>query len=231
MRTSDPGRLVMSRWLVSGCARRIDDPHPTSTNTSATATPRRARTRRQPAARTTLLGNLGSYHRAITTPVRRRRQFFDEGLTLLYGFNHEEAFRSFERAAALDPKAPMPHWGMSLALGTNYNDTATPDRLQQAHAHLTHAQQRAANGSEVERAFIDALAKRYVATPDDGNQPEREKRLRGGDGRGLEAVPRRSRCGDALRREHDEPAAVEALHVRRRRPSRAPSRSSRRSRA
>jgi tetratricopeptide (TPR) repeat protein len=127
------------------------------------------------AQRTTLLGNLGSYHRPITTASADAQKFFDEGLTLLYGFNHEEAFRSFERAAALDAKAPMPHWGMSLALGTNYNDTATPDRLQQAHAHLVHAQERAANGSEVERAFVDALAKRYVATPDDGQQKGREE--------------------------------------------------------
>ena len=127
-----------------------------------------------PAARTTLLGNLGSYHRAITTSNPEAQQFFDEGLILLYGFNHEESFRSFERAAALDPKAPMPHWGMSLALGTNYNDTATPDRLGRAYSHLTHAQERAANGSDVERAFIDALAKRYVAKSDDGKQPERE---------------------------------------------------------
>jgi hypothetical protein len=63
---------------------------------------------------------------------------------------------------------------MSLALGTNYNDTATPDRLQQAYMHLTHAQERAANANDAERAFIDALAKRYVATPNDGNQPKRE---------------------------------------------------------
>jgi tetratricopeptide (TPR) repeat protein len=126
-------------------------------------------------ARTTLLGNLGAYHRPITTSNGDAQKFFDEGLTLLYGFNHEEAFRSFERAAALDANAPMPHWGMSLALGTNYNDTATPDRLEKAHAHLTSAQQRAVNGSDVERAFITALSKRYVATPNDGNQAAREE--------------------------------------------------------
>jgi tetratricopeptide (TPR) repeat protein len=124
--------------------------------------------------RTTLLGNLGSFHRAITASAEAQK-FFDEGLTLLYGFNHEEAFRSFQRAAALDATAPMPHWGMSLALGTNYNDTATPDRVKQAYTHLTHAQDRASRGNPVEQAFIDALAKRYVATPDDGKQPEREQ--------------------------------------------------------
>lgn len=127
------------------------------------------------AARTTLLGNLGAYSRPIATSVPDAQRFFDEGLTLLYGFNHEEALRSFARAAALDPRVPMPHWGMSLALGTNYNDTATPDRLQRAFGHLEAARSRAAHGSAVERALIDALAQRYVATAADGQQPAREQ--------------------------------------------------------
>lgn len=127
-----------------------------------------------PVARTTLLGNLGDYHRPITTTVAEAQRFFDEGLTLLYGFNHEEALRSFARAATLDARAAMPHWGMSLALGTNYNDTATPDRLGVAFRHLSDARARAANGSDVERALIDALATRYVATPNDGQQAARE---------------------------------------------------------
>jgi tetratricopeptide (TPR) repeat protein len=126
------------------------------------------------ADRTALLGNLGSYHRAITASLEAQA-FFDEGLTLLYGFNHEEAFRSFRRAASLDPGAPMPHWGMAFALGTNYNDTATPDRLQQAYEHVRQAQERAARGSEIERALVAALAQRYVATPDDGKQQAREE--------------------------------------------------------
>jgi len=161
--------IVVAGIAVAGCNRQ--DPAPG--NTSAT-TPAGHGGHGAPVARTTLLGNLGQYSRPITTNNAEAQQFFDEGLTLLYGFNHEEAYRSFERAAALDGKAPMPHWGMSLALGTNYNDTATPDRLQQAYNHLTHAQERAAAGSDGERAFIDALAKRYVATPDDGQQPARE---------------------------------------------------------
>ena len=169
----------MSRWIalvfVSGlawaCGRGTEPAAPPSNATGAGA-----HDAHPPSAdgRTTLLGNLGSYHRAITASAEAQK-FFDEGLTLLYGFNHEEAFRSFQRASVLDANAPMPHWGMSLALGTNYNDTATPDRVKQAHTHVTHAQERAARGSDVERAFIDALAKRYVATPDDGKQPEREK--------------------------------------------------------
>ena len=127
-----------------------------------------------PVARTTLFGNLGSYHRPITTTSPEAQQFFDEGLALLYGFNHDEAFRSFERAAALDPAAPMPHWGMSLALGTNINDVAPADRLKQGYAHLADAQKRAASGNGVEQGLVAALGKRYVADPT-GDQMPREQ--------------------------------------------------------
>jgi hypothetical protein len=126
------------------------------------------------AARTTLLGNLGAYHRAIKTTNAEAQQFFDEGLTLLYGFNHEESFKSFELAAARDAASPMPHWGMSLALGTNINDVAPADRLKQGYAHLAEAQKRKAAGSDVEQGLVDALAKRYVADPA-GDQAVREQ--------------------------------------------------------
>ena len=126
------------------------------------------------APRTTLLGNLGSYHRAIKTANADAQKFFDEGLTLLYGFNHDESFKSFELAAAKDPASPMPHWGMSLALGTNINDVAPADRLKQAYTHLAQAGTRKGAGSEVEQGLVDALAKRYVADPT-GDQAVRER--------------------------------------------------------
>jgi hypothetical protein len=124
--------------------------------------------------RTTLLGNLGSFGRSIETSSAEAQQFFNEGLTLLYGFNHDEAFRSFQRAAALDDRAPMPHWGMALALGTNINDPAPAERIAKAYTHLAAAQGRAANGSAVEQALIAALAKRYVEKPE-GDPLTREK--------------------------------------------------------
>lgn len=126
------------------------------------------------APRTTPLGNLGSYHREIKTTSADAQRFFDEGLTLLYGFNHEESFKSFELAAAKDEASPMPHWGMALALGTNINDVAPADRLKQGYAHLAEAQKRRAAGSDVEQGLIDALAKRYVADPT-GDQTVRER--------------------------------------------------------
>jgi len=120
------------------------------------------------AVRTTLLGNLGSYSRPITTRNADAQRWFDEGLNLLYGFNHEESFRSFERASALDPTAPMPHWGMALALGTNINDPAPAERIQKAAVHLEDARRLAANGSPEEQAMIAALTLRYTGTPDGG---------------------------------------------------------------
>jgi len=124
--------------------------------------------------RTKLLGNLGSYHRVIKTTSPEAQQFFDEGLALLYGFNHEESFKSFERAATLDPASPMPHWGMSLALGTNINDVAPAERLKQGYAHLAEAERRTAAGSDVEQGLVAALGKRYVSDPT-GDQIGREQ--------------------------------------------------------
>ena len=65
---------------------------------------------------------LGRLHHPIATSSPDAQRFFDQGLTLVYAFNHDEAVRSFRRAAELDPAAAMPHWGIALALGPNIND-------------------------------------------------------------------------------------------------------------
>ncbi|MGH7183216.1 MAG: hypothetical protein ACREJN_14735, partial [Nitrospiraceae bacterium] len=69
----------------------------------------------------TLFDNLGSLHHPITTTSELAQQYFDQGLRLIYAFNHEEAIRSFEAAAQQDPQAAMPYWGIALALGPNIN--------------------------------------------------------------------------------------------------------------
>src|SRR5260370_35446959 len=70
--------------------------------------------------RATLLAGMGRHHHPIRASAEAQR-FFDEGLTLLFGFNHEEAIRSFERAIAIDPRPGMPYWGIALPLGPNIN--------------------------------------------------------------------------------------------------------------
>lgn len=114
----------------------------------------------------TLLSGMGSHRHPIATSSPEAQKFFDQGLTLLFGFNHEEAIRSFRRAAELDPKAAMPHWGTALALGMNYNDPQPPEeRLKAALAEAQQAVALSAAGPEAERAYAAALAKRYSADP------------------------------------------------------------------
>ena len=81
----------------------------------------------------TLLTGLGRLHHPIATPNPEAQRFFDQGLTLIYGFNHDEAVRSFRRAAELDPASPMPHWGIALALGPNINLDVDPEREKAAY--------------------------------------------------------------------------------------------------
>jgi hypothetical protein len=160
-------RLGSLGLLASGLLVACSSPSPPTTQAhGAHGTPA--------GERTALLGNLGAFGRTIQTSNPEAQQFFNEGLTLLYGFNHDEAFRSFARAAALDDRAPMPHWGMALALGTNINDPAPDERVAKAYVHLREAQARLAQGSPVEQALITALATRYVEKPS-GDPAVRER--------------------------------------------------------
>src|SRR5262249_35177114 len=113
-----------------------------------------------------LLSGLGTHRHPIATASPEAQKFFDQGMVMLFGFNHEEAFRSFEKAAQLDPKSPMPHWGMALATGSNYNDPEPEaSRLKRARAEVDKAQALAASAPENERAYVEALSKRYAADP------------------------------------------------------------------
>ncbi len=86
---------------------------------------------------------------------------FDQGMAQAFGFNHEAAIRSFERAAELDPSAPMPHWGKAWALGPNYNLDIDEARAKTAYDALAKAQSLAATGADNEKAYVEALAVRY----------------------------------------------------------------------
>jgi tetratricopeptide (TPR) repeat protein len=109
-----------------------------------------------------LYPGLGNYHPPITTKNPEAQTYFDQGLTLLYGFNHDEAARYFRRAAELDPEAAMPYWGLALSIGPNYNDTAVDEnRAKATHDAVQKAVERAPTVSAREQDYIRALAKRY----------------------------------------------------------------------
>lgn len=112
-----------------------------------------------------LFDDLGTYHHPITTAVPDAQRYFDQGLRLTYGFNHDEAIRAFREAIRLDPTCAMAHWGVALALGPNYNLPIDPEREQTALAAVATAQRLAANATPAERDYIAALATRYRVPP------------------------------------------------------------------
>lgn len=115
----------------------------------------------------TLLGGLGNLSHPVSTKNTDAQRFFNQGLTLVYGFNHEEAARSFRRAAELDPTLAMAYWGIALAVGPNINIDIDPDCERFAYEAVQTAQ-RLANApttSPSDRAYVRALSARYTNIP------------------------------------------------------------------
>ena len=112
-----------------------------------------------------LFSDLGSYSAPITTDEPMAQRFFDQGLTLTYGFNHAEAIRSFREAVRLDPECAMCYWGIAFALGPNINMSMVEDAQPEAYGAAQKAWQLAGNSTPREQAFIRALVNRYVPPP------------------------------------------------------------------
>ena len=112
-----------------------------------------------------LYEGLGTHQHAISTKSAEAQSYFDQGMKLSYAFNHAEAIRSFQQGAALDPQCAMCYWGIAYALGPNINAPITEEAAKAAWAAVGQARGAASGASEKERAFIEALAKRYTADP------------------------------------------------------------------
>ncbi len=110
-----------------------------------------------------LFTDLGQLRHPITTTSEQAQHYFDQGLRLVYAFNHEEAIRSFEAAARLDPAAAMAHWGIALALGPNINGAMAKADERRAWDALQKARAQASRVSPAEQRYIEALGKRYSA--------------------------------------------------------------------
>jgi hypothetical protein len=113
----------------------------------------------------TLMTGTGRLHHRIATKSHDAQRFFDQGLTFVYGFNHDEAIRAFRRAAELDPASPMPHWGIALALGPNINLDVDPEREKAAYDEAQRALALAATAPAPERGYVNALVTRYSNDP------------------------------------------------------------------
>ncbi len=115
-----------------------------------------------------LMEGLSDHHHPVKTSSPEAQKFFDQGFRLLYAFNHDEAERAFRRAAELDPKMAMAWWGVALVVGPNYNLPVDAAREKIAYDAVQRALALSAGGPEAERAYIEALARRYAndSSPD-----------------------------------------------------------------
>jgi len=118
-----------------------------------------------------LYTNLGSHTKRISTNVAATQQYFDQGLRLVYGFNHAEAIRSFTRAAELDPTCAMCYWGIALAYGPNVNAPMDAASGGAAYAAAQKALGLKSRATAAERAYIEAVAQRYAETPPTDRAP------------------------------------------------------------
>jgi tetratricopeptide (TPR) repeat protein len=153
--------VTLITLLVSafaGCAAR-----PAAPPAATAAAPSRRMV--PPGATAPLFSDLGDHHYGITARSELAQRYFDQGLTLIYGFNHAEAVRSFREAQRLDPTCAMCFWGEALALGPNINKPMDDKDVPTAWAALQKAQALADGATPKEQALIRALGKRYAAKP------------------------------------------------------------------
>jgi tetratricopeptide (TPR) repeat protein len=121
--------------------------------------------RRGPESGPILFDDLGTHHHPVTTRSPEAQRWFDQGLRLVWAFNHDEATRAFREAARLDADCALAWWGIALAAGPNYNDPGNADRDRRAYEALAKALALRTKVSEPERAYIEALANRYTKEP------------------------------------------------------------------
>src|ERR1700731_4107056 len=102
-----------------------------------------------------LMPGMGQHYHSISTKSSEAQRFFDQGLTLVFAFNHEEAARSFRRAAEMDPQSAMPYWGVALALGPCINLDVDPPHEKAAYEAVRKAMSLAYDVTESERVYIE----------------------------------------------------------------------------
>jgi len=116
-----------------------------------------------------LYPGLGAWTHPIATKIPEAQKYFDQGLTLMYGFNRYEARRSFRRAIELDPSAAMAQWGLAMALGPYLNMDMDPDVHVQESCEVAKTALAAKDIATTDRAWLEAVAARCP----DYSQPQK----------------------------------------------------------
>lgn len=160
----NPCRSVLFTLLVLAAGGCSHHHHPDEARLAATTRDGRL---------SPLLSNLGDYDRKVSTQSELAQRYFTQGLALVYGFNHDEARRSFQEAARNDPKLGMAYWGEALAVGPNINDSALEqERERAAYTAARSALAHKSGMTAAEQALIDAIAVRF-SDPEGQNRQQR----------------------------------------------------------
>ena len=115
-----------------------------------------------------IFSGLGTLQHPVSTSSPRAQRYFDQGMRLLFGFNHREAIRSFRSAAAVDPECAMAYWGVAYAYGPHVNKPMDAEDVAGAWDALSEAVARRSGATPLEQEYIAALEQRYRKefTPD-----------------------------------------------------------------
>jgi tetratricopeptide (TPR) repeat protein len=108
-----------------------------------------------------LYEGLGDYRRQVATSSPAGRRYFDQGLALLYGFNHAEAARAFTAALQHDSTFAMAYWGLAMTSSPYVDRGRHPTLDSRAREYLARAAAFAAGATPADRALIAAAAVRF----------------------------------------------------------------------
>lgn len=119
-----------------------------------------------------LLEGYGGYHRAVSAAEGEAQHWIDQGFQLVYGFNHDEGVRSFQRATELNPDCAMGWWGIAYGYGVDVNNMEVSDaEAKTGHEAAQRALALSKQANEVERALIRAVAQRAVYPMPEDRRP------------------------------------------------------------
>ena len=120
--------------------------------------------------------SLGSFTRPISSDNAEAKQLFDQGFQLMYAFAKVDAARSFREAHKHDPDCAICYWGEAWTWGSYLNGPMRADEAPRAYAAVQKALALAPDhASPRERAFIDAMAVRYVEDFDPEQRLEQDR--------------------------------------------------------
>jgi len=119
---------------------------------------------------------LGPFSRKISSANKEAQAFFDQGMQMEFAFDKVDAVRSFRESWKRDPDCAICYWGEAWAWGSYLNAPMSAEESPLAYAAAQKAMSlREKHASPVERALIEAIAKRYVKDFDPQKRVEQDR--------------------------------------------------------